>query len=191
MRFMITFVSVLAVSACGAKDQGKSAAKPVITEEAAKAQSQALPAVTIVRVPVVSGKEVHDQAEMRLASEKDLSQATVESVFTASKAPETFVDELDQSTSTESFCGWRQWRRQCRHNCGSYNYSYNYGYNYSYGQDYNWAFYRPTYYNYGYYYNWNYAQTYNAGGYNYYQYNSSFANSYSGYGNAPGYATPY
>ncbi len=188
MRFMITFVSVLAVSACGAKDQGKSVTKPVITEEAAKAQSQALPAVTIVRVPVdAAGQEVHDKAEMRLASEKNLSQSNVESVFTASKAPEIFVDELDQTSSTESFCGWRLWRRRCFNNCGSFNY----GYNYSYGQNYNWSFYRPTYYNYGYYYNWNYAQTYNAGGYNYYQYNSSFANGYSGFGNAPGFATPY
>jgi hypothetical protein len=190
MRLMITFVSVLAVSACGAKDQGKSATKPFVTEEAAKAQSQSLPAVTIVRVPVdASGQEIHGQAEMRLASEKSISKDNIEAAFAGSTVPETVVDELDQSSSTESFCGWRQWRRRCFNNCGAFN--YNYGYNYSFGQNYNWAFYRPTYYNYGYYYNWNFAQTYNAGGFNYYQYNSSFANGYSGFGAAPGFATPY
>jgi hypothetical protein len=190
MRFVMTLVSVLALSACGAMDQGKSAGKPVISEESAKAQSQALPAVTIVRVPVdASGKEMNEKAEMRLSSEKSLSQATVATVFSDSKAPDTFVDELDKSTSTESTCGWRRWYRNCN-NCGNnYGYGYNYGYNYNY--NYNWSFYRPTYYNYGYYYNWNYAQTYNTSNYNYYQYNSSFSNSYSGYGNAPGYPTQY
>jgi hypothetical protein len=188
MRFVMTLVSVLALSACGAMDQGKSAAKPIVSEESAKAQSQALPAVTIVRVPVdASGKEMNEKAEMRLSSEKSLSQATVATVFSASKAPDTFVDELDKSTSTESTCGWRRWYRNCN-NCGN---NYGYGYNYNYNYNYNWSFYRPTYYNYGYYYNWNYAQTYNTSNYNYYQYNSSFNNSYSGYGNAPGYPTQY
>jgi hypothetical protein len=183
MRLVFTMVAMVALSACGSMNQSKKPTQPV-TEQSAVAESAKLPAVTLVKVPVdASGNEIHDKAEMRLANSADLSEGNVEAVFGSSSAPETFVDELDQSSSTESFHGWR---RHCHFNCGrGYTYS-----NTSY-TSYNWSFYRPTYYYYGYYYNWNYAQTYRCRGYNYYRYNSTFSQSYSGYGNAPGYGYPY
>ena len=211
MRMLAILASVIALSACGALNEASS--NRAASDEAARAYSAQLPAVTIIRVPVdANGKELNDQAEMRVTNTTDISEASVASTFETSKAPETTVDELDATTSTESF-GWRRCcrkearaakkaarqsccapRKPCQPQCApvaqeSYSsYSESYSSSASYDPSYNWNMYSPTYYNNGYYYNWNYAQSFNnCGGYNYYRYNSNFSQSYSGYGQAPGY----
>lgn len=177
MRLLVNLAAVLAIASCGAASKDQNTNKPTVSEESAKAKAATLPAVAIVRVPVVDGKEDHAKADLRTTSDASLSSTNVASVFESAKAPEQVVDELDKTSSTESFCGWRPWR---------YNNYYSYNYNYNYNYNWNWGMYSPAYYNYGYYYNYNYSSMYNYGGYNYYQYNSSFYNSYSGYGSAPG-----
>lgn len=177
MRLLVNLAAVFAIASCGVMNLDQKSSKPSVSEESAIARAATLPATAIVRVPVVDGKEVHASADLRTTNEASLSQTNIAGAFETAKSPEQTVDELDKTTSTESFCGWRRWNR-C-YNCGNYNYSYNYNYN--------WGMYSPTYYNYGYYYNYRYTNSYNHGGYNYYQYNSSFSNGYSGYGYAPGY----
>jgi len=193
MRILGVLASVVALTACGALNQGVNANKPAVSAEEAKAFSTQLPAVTIVRVPVdASGAEMHDKAEMRTTNETAIADSSVASVFETSKPAVATVDELDSSSSTEAF-GWRRCcrkaaRRACRQAaCApttSYSYSESESYSSSgYGPGYNWNMYTPTYYYGGYYYNWNYAQTYNnCGGYNYYRYNSNFSQSYNGQG---------
>jgi hypothetical protein len=182
MRFLVTSLSVLALAACGTNSKETKPA-PKVTEAAAVSESAKLPAVTLIRVPVdASGKEDHTKAEMHLVNTKDVSASNVATVFSSSPAPESFVNELDQTTSTESCRGWRPY---CYGSCGGH------GHYHSYYNNYNWSYYQPTYYYYGYNYNWNYAQSYNYGGYNYYQYNSSFSSSYSGYGVSAGYPVMY
>ena len=165
MRLFGILATALALTACGAMTHESSKSnKP--SEESAKATGASLPAVTLIRVPVgADGKEMNDKAEMRLTNEQSIASESVESTFTAAKAPDKVVkvDELDKSSSTESFCGYG-WG-----GFGGY-----YGYN--------WGFYRPMYYNYGYNYMWNYATVYPWGGYNYYRYNAGFGYGYSGYG---------
>ena len=104
---------------------------------------------------------MNDQAELRTTSEQSVTNDNISSTFEAAKAPVQILDELDTTTSTQSYCGWRYWRRCAR--CGY------------------WVSYAPAYYNYGYYYNYSYAATYTRTTYNYYQYNSSFSSGYSGY----------
>jgi hypothetical protein len=176
MRFLSVLFVFAAISSCGSLKKEKSSNKPVVTDEAAKAHSASLSAVTIVRVPVgADGKELNDKAEMRLSNDSNISKDSVSANFLASKVPESVVDELDATTSTESFRGYRNW-----------------GFNSYYGNSYNWNYYVPTYYYSGYYYNWNYANTYNnCGGYNYYQYNSAYGYGYNGHGRAPGYGYGY
>ena len=176
MRLFTVFLAVAAVSACGSMNQGSKSTKPSISDEAAKAESAKLAAVTIVRVPVgADGKEINGKAEMRTSNDTNISKYTVSATFLAGTVPSTIVDELDATTSTESYRGWRNW-----------------GYNSYYGNNYNWNYYTPTYYNRGYYYNWNYNNNYNnCGGYNYYQYNSAYGYGYNGYGRAPGYGYGY
>lgn len=181
--------SALAFAACSTSKSDAPASNntPKISEEAAKAQSAQLPGVVIVRVPVdANGKEVNDKAEMRLVNSSDaVTQSNIAATFDAGKAPATTGDELDQTSSTESFCGWA-WGAGFRRRY----YGNSYGWN--------WGYYRPTYLNYGYNYGYNYGGMYSsgcgyscggggyAGGYsssNYYYYNSGFGNSYSSYGN--------
>ncbi len=182
MRIVATVLSVVALTACGALNNDAKTNKSNVSEEQANVQGAALPAVTIVRVPVgADGKEINDKAEMRVTNAAELSRESVESTFAVSTKAEATVDELDSTSSTASFHGWRRYKRRttvvCTVNCYT---------------NYNWAFYSPTYYYYGYYYNWDYAQTYsNCGGYNYYQYNRTVTQTYSGYGKAPGYGYPY
>lgn len=195
-------LSAMAVASCGASkkaDAPAAAQSPKISEDAAKAEAAKLPGVVIVKVPVdANGKEVHDKAEMRLVDgTTTLSQTTIASTFDAAKAPAASTDELDKTSSTESFCGWA-------FGVGFRNryYPSSYGWN--------WNFYRPTYLNYGYNYGYNYGGSYGVscgggcggygngynGGYgngyngysssNYYYYNSSFGSSYSGQGWNPG-----
>ena len=164
MRLIGILATAFALTACGAVNHETKSNKP--SDESAKATGATLPAVTLIRGPVVGTdrKEMNDKAEMRLSNDQNISTENVESTFASSQAPDKIVktDELDKTTSTESFCGYR-W--------GGYGYG-----------GYNWGFYRPMYYNYGYYYNWNYANMYPWGGYNYYRYNSAFGYGYSGYG---------
>ena len=187
-------LSAMALAACGTAKKKSSdapaadATAPKISEDQAKADSANLPGVVIVKVPVdANGKEVQDKAEMRLVDSKDsLTQANIASTFDAGKAPAATGDELDQTSSTESFCGWA---------FGSGFRNRYYGNSYSW----NWSFYRPTYLNYGYSYGYNYGGSY--GGYgssygngygagygnsNYYYYNRGFNNSYSNQGWNPG-----
>ncbi len=162
MRLLVTMAAMIAITSCGTSKQAQESNKPVVSEEAAKEKGATLPAVTIVRVPVgADGKEINDQAELRTTSEQNLSTENVASTFAAANAPVQILDELDTTSSTQSFCGWRYWRRCAR--CGY------------------WATYAPAYYNYGYYYNYSYTRTYTYTGYNYYQYNSSFGRGYTGY----------
>jgi hypothetical protein len=192
MRLLVSLTAALVLASCGSPD--KEAKKPVVTEEAAKAKAAELPSTVLVRVPVdASGKEVHDKAELRTINAKTVSGDSVAASFERASAPDQVVnvDELDASSSTESFCGWRRWRR-CT-TCGHANQNYNYNVNYNYNNNgaWNWAHYAPAYYNYGYYYGYNYSNTFNQSGYNYYQYNSNFNGSYSGYGQFPTQAVPY
>ena len=116
---------------------------------------------------------------MRLSNDQAISTESAAASFSSAKAPDSVINELDASTSTESFHGFIS--------CGrSYGNSYGNGYGNSYGNNY-WTFYRPTYYNGGYNYQWNYANSYNNGGYNYYQYNSAYGNGYSGRGQVSPY----
>lgn len=176
MRIFTVFLAAIAISACGSMDQGSKSQKPAANEVAAKAESAKLASVTIIRVPVgADGKEMNEKAEMRLSNDSNISKETVSASFSAASVPSAVVDELDATTSTESYCGYRRWSRN----------SY-------YGNYYNWNYYTPTYYNNGYYYNWNYANSYNnCGGYNYYQYNSGYGNGYNGCGRSPGYGYGY
>lgn len=165
-------LSAMAVAACGtSKKQDKApanAAAPKISEEAAKAEGAKLPSVVIVKVPVgADGKELNDKAEMRLVSgTQELSQSNIATTFDAGQTPVAIGDELDNSSSTESFCGWA-WG-------GGRRYYGNAGWN--------WGFYRPTYLNYGYNYGYNYGGYYgvNQGGYG-----GGYGN--NGYGNTGGY----
>ncbi|MEI6398040.1 MAG: hypothetical protein WCO71_04645 [Pseudomonadota bacterium] len=162
MRLLVSLAAVIAITSCGTSKQAQTPNKPVVSEESAKEKGATLPAVTIVRVPVgADGKEVNDQAELRTTNEQTLSNENVASTFAAAKAPVQILDELDTTSSTQSFCGWRYWRRCAR--CGY------------------WDSYAPAYYNYGYYYNYSYTRTYTYSGYNYYHYNSSFGRGYTGY----------
>lgn len=183
MRMMnVSLILVAAaITACGAsKSEDAVSTAPKISEEAAKAEGAKLPAVAIIKVPVgADGVEQHDAAEMRLASGAEtLDQSNIAGAFDAAQAPQGQVDELDQSSSTESFCGWIGWGRGFRKRY----YANNYGWN--------WQFYRPTYLNYGYNYGYNYggyygvpAGQYGNNGYgntqfNYYYYNRGFGNTY-------------
>jgi len=164
MRLFGIFAIAFTVTACGAMNHESSKSnKP--SEESAKATGASLPAVTLIRVPVIDGVEANDKAEMRLSNDQNISTDNVASTFASAKAPDKVVniDELDKSSSTESFCGYG-WG-----GFGGY-----YGFN--------WGFYRPMYYNFGYNYMWNYANMYPWGGFNYYRYNAGFGYGYSGYG---------
>ncbi|MCX6118044.1 MAG: hypothetical protein NT027_10915 [Proteobacteria bacterium] len=180
-------MSLVALSACGTSSKKESAT--VVTEQQAKAEGASLPSTAIIRVPVgADGQENHEAAEMRLVAQgATISDDTVASTFEASTAPASTVDELDQTSSTESFRGWIG----CR-NFRNRHFGNNIGWN--------WQFYQPTYLNYGYSYGYSYAGSYgysqgcrrtHCGGgvfqqnnqYNYYQYNQSFGqNGYSNQG---------
>ena len=181
MRLLSVLISVTAITACGSLKKEDKAAAPAATDDsAAIAHSATLSPVTIIRVPVgADGREANDKAEMRLSNDQAISTESAAASFSSAKAPDSVINELDASTSTESFHGFIS--------CGrSYGNSYGNGYGNSYGNNY-WTFYRPTYYNGGYNYQWNYANSYNNGGYNYYQYNSAYGNGYSGRGQVSPY----
>ncbi len=168
-------LSALAVTACGtSKKNSDQAPAPKISEAEAKAAGAKLPGVVIVKVPVdANGKEVNDKAEMRLVSSADqLTQENIATTFEAGQAPVAIGSELDNASSTESYCGWA-WGGGRRY----------YGY-----AGWNWGFYRPTYLNYGYNYGYNYGGYYGVpGGYGSYGQQGGSGN--NGYGNTGGYGT--
>lgn len=148
-------LSVLALTvamvACSTDKSDTSTESPAkISEEDAKAQGAKLPAVAIMKVPVgADGKELNDQAEMRLVSnEGSLNEQNIEETFSSASAPVSVIDEMDQTTSTESFCGWHNWGRRSRMVVVQSQ------------PVWNWTFYRPTYLNYGYNYGYNYGGAY-------------------------------
>jgi hypothetical protein len=146
-------LSALACSACSTqkKDQAPAATSPApkISDDQAKADGAKLPSMAIIKVPVdENGKEILDKAEMRLvANDQQLTQENISSAFEAAQVPQNVINELDQTSSTESFCGWMGWGLGFR------------GY-YGGGYGWNWGFYRPTYLNYGYNYGYNYGGYY-------------------------------
>jgi hypothetical protein len=214
MRLLSAVITIAAVSACGSlKNEDKATAPAATDDSAAIAHSSTLSPVTIIRVPVgADGKEANDKAEMRLSDDKEISKESVEASFASAKAPDSVIDELDASTSTESYHGYVSCGRGYGNSYGNgygngngnrYGNSYGNGNGNSYGNGYGngngnsygngygnnyWTFYRPTYYNGGFNYQWNYANNYNNGGYNYYQYNSAYGNGYSGRGQVSPYA---
>lgn len=186
------FCSVVALASCGTAKKSSDAPAanaPKISEDQAKADAATLPGIVIVRVPIdANGKEVQDKAEMRLVDGKEsLTESNIATTFDAGKAPQA-TSELDQTSSTESFCGW----------------AFGAGFrNRYYGNSYawNWQFYSPVYLNYGYSYGYNYGGSYGGIGYgngygngygagygssNYYYYNQGFNHGYSNQGWNPG-----
>lgn len=198
----ISMLVVLSIATACSQPSEDTAPQPTnapLTQEEAKATGAALPKMAIIKVPVgPDGKELNDQAEMRLVtSETKLTQANIEGTFSSAEAPQTVLDELDQTSSTESFRGWL--------GCGP-------GFRRSvFGRhaNWNWRFFRPTYLNTGFNYGYNFGgvlgQGCNVGcgvpciqpcggglgqqqpNFNYYYYNQGFNQSgFSGQGWNPG-----
>ncbi len=169
MRLTGILISAALIASCGAKKDDKAKA-PAVSEQDALAKGKTLPAVTLIRVPVGSdGVEDKGKAEVRLTDTTSIAADSVGSVFDSANVPDKTIDELDNTSSTESFCGY------FFGGLGGYGY-------------YNWMSFMPAYYYGGYNFMWNYANAYPAmGGYNYYQYNQGFNGGYSGYNNSPGY----
>ena len=172
MRLTGILLSATMAASCGAKTGGNKGKAPAVSEQDAIAKGKTLPAVTLIRVPVgTDGKEDSGKAEIRLTDDKSIAADRVVSVFDTSKVPDKTIDELDDTSSTESFCGY-YYRRRARYGAVGY---------------YNWMSFMPVYYFGGFNYLWNYANSYpGMGGFNYYQYNQGFNGGYSGYGNTPG-----
>jgi hypothetical protein len=195
----LVFASGLAAS-CGGKDSKETTTvqapqNTAVSAEAAKAEGQKLPQIAIVRVPVdADGKEVNDAAEMRLvATNQSLSESNIATSFDKASDPQATTDELDQTSSSESYRGWVNWGVRYRARYTGWN----------------WNNYRPTYYNRGYTYNYRYTSHYRVSqnscgvscgcvyascqssygyynSYNYYQYGQGFNQvGYSNYGYNP------
>ena len=164
MRLTGILLSATMAASCGAKTGGNKGKAPAVSEQDAIAKGKTLPAVTLIRVPVgTDGKEDSGKAEIRLTDDKSIAADRVVSVFDTSKVPDKTIDELDDTSSTESFCGY-YYRRRARYGAVGY---------------YNWMSFMPVYYFGGFNYLWNYANSYpGMGGFNYYQYNQGFNGGY-------------
>jgi hypothetical protein len=159
------------LSSCGqiTKDepgnQKHGTQKPVTTVVA----PQGLPQGAVIAVPVnAQGEEQPDQAQLKLlpAASQDLSDAAIAGAFAQGHAPDQEVNELDQTTSTESFHGWGRYRSYGRH----YGYNNGYGYGPFNRGCHHYRFFQPIYYYAGTPYNWQYQSAYSGSGMNYYYY---------------------
>ncbi len=134
---------------------------------------QGLPQGAVIAVPVnANGEELSDQAQLKLLpiASQDLSDQAIVSSFNQGKSPDQDVNELDQTSSTESFHGWGRYRSYGRYY--NYNNGYNNGFGYGrFNQGCNhYRFFQPTYYYAGTPYNWQYQSAYSGSGMNYYYY---------------------
>ncbi len=151
---------VASVSACGTKNNSE---QPV----AADVKAAAIPAGTIVRVPVdASGNPIGEPTMRTIAADKSIvsDAAALQAAFDKGQEPEKIVkskDELNGDSSTQSWCGW---------GLGGLGYGYGYGYYGGYGLGYWSGAYSPILWWGGASYGYGYGGFGGLGGYNYYGY---------------------
>lgn len=193
MRNILTLGTLVILASCGSEKKEKSSeqVRVTLTEQEAQKVASDLPQSVIIRVPVkADGTEDNTKVELRTLNieAKSLSKDSVASNFEKAESPKSVVNELDSTTSQESFFGWG-----C-YTCFGRGYGYGAGfgyrsyvapaYGYGYGFGGGWNAYSPTYFAGGY--NWGYSYAggfYGAGlGYNYYAYGRGY-----GYGWGYGY----
>ena len=176
----VAFVSMTMLAACGQKNS-KSSEQPQTSTTPAAAPAE-MGQAAIIAVPVdSSGKENIDGAQMHVLSQAPASidSSNVAQVFKTGSDANQFVSELDQTSSTESYRGWHNFRIFVsvggRRGCGYGPQGSMYGY-----QGYN--NYQPTYYYQGSPYAMQYQNSYQNSSMNYYYYNNSQQAGYQGQG---------
>lgn len=184
------FVSITMLAGCGQKNSAST--------EQPQANQATTPAVApsemgqaaIIAVPVDSkGQENLDGAQMHVLSQApgSVNSANIAQVFQSGSSADQFVSELDDTSSTESYRGWHNFRRFIpggnRRGCGYGAQGSNYGY-----QGYN--NYQPTYYHQGSPYAMQYQNSYQGSSMNYYYYSQQSGSGYQSQGQYPGQQQP-
>ncbi len=152
-------MSSLAVTACGKRESSDHPPR----QEVAPTPGSSLPEGTVIAVPVSQdGSEQVDQAEMRLLPQipGNVSAESITGIFARGQHPERFVDDLDQSSSTEAFTGWQNYQQR----------GYGYGHHRPNRGCRDYRYYQPTYYNRGSIFSWLFQNRYQTPGMNYYYY---------------------
>ena len=152
-------VSSLAVTACGKKESSDQAPR----QEVAPLPETSLPEGAVIAVPVSQdGSEQVDQAQMRLLPQGPghVSEGSIRGIFDRGQEPGGFVDDLDQSSSTEAFTGWQNYQQM----------GYGYGHQRPNRGCRDFRYYQPTYYNRGSIFSWLFQNRYQTPGMNYYYY---------------------
>ena len=182
-----TVAAICGLSACGVQQKEKNDTNP--NAQATQQAPAGLPEGAIIAVPVdAQGKEIPAQAQLKLLPTvpSDSSGASLSQAFAQGKEPDQMINELDQSSSTQSFYGWHNYRgmgdgdydrynRNGGHRQVGYGYGNQGGYGYgAHGNNYgcnSYQRYQPTYYYSGNPYAWNYQSQYQSLSMNYYYYN--------------------
>jgi hypothetical protein len=175
---ILTTVGVSAMLAsCGQLSQANQPVNKPVKSKATQLPPQGLPQGAIIAVPVnEQGEEQPDQAQMRiLTSVSDstaLSDQAIAAAFSKGQSPDRELNELDQSTSSESYRGWTRYRSYGRYYSNNNGFGFNQRYRYGFhnrGCN-NYRFFQPTYYYAGTPYAWQYQSSFADGGMNYYYY---------------------
>jgi hypothetical protein len=150
---LITSIVMISLStACGTKsDESKDTAANQNTPA-----ELGLPEAAVIAVPVDrNGQELPGQADLRILpnGQESLAGQAIQAAYETGRQPDYVMDEMDDTTSTESFQGWGNYRRIGQP-----------GYGYGYNQ------YQPIYYHGGNPYQWRFLNQHRCRNVNYYYY---------------------
>ncbi len=164
---MATLGALISLSGCGKT----SAPEDNTRDNQASKIAATLPEGAMIAVPVgADGKELIGQAQMRLLPKagQPIDADSMASAFSKGREPDRLADELDQSSSTESYRGWQNYRQvgYGHGNAGGQGYGYNRP---NYGCQ-NYQSYQPTYYYGGSMFSWLFQNQYQTPNMNYYYY---------------------
>ena len=154
ITFMLPVLALSVFSGCGLKQAEADNDRP----EKNNVTAAGLPDGAIIAVPVdASGQEIADQADLRIIPSADdqLQGQAISEAYEAGRRPNRVLDEIDETSSTESFNGWGNYRR-----IGQPGYGYGYGYNQ----------FQPIYYHGGNPFFWRFFNQHRCGNMNYYYY---------------------
>lgn len=149
---MLPVLALCFFSACG---QQHAEVEDGQTSQTSIAES-GLPDGAVIAVPLdANGQELPEQADLRIVptAQEQLQGQAISSAYEAGRRPSRVLDEMDQTSSTESFNGWGNYRRIGQPGFG-------YGYNQ----------FQPTYYHGGNPFFWRFFNQHRCGNMNYYYY---------------------
>jgi hypothetical protein len=150
---MVTGYILTVTAGCGTEQINRETNSQ---HEGAPYEQPGLPDGAVIAVPLdKNGQELTHESDLRLlpSSQKSLTGEAIRQAFESGRRPDKVLDEMDMTSSTESFQGWGNYRHVGRP-------GYSPGFNR----------FQPIYYHGGHPYAWRYSQQYRCRNVNYYYY---------------------